>query len=330
MIMYPQSSALVSVIGKSFAESIIPYVFVFAIVIISAIVILFLAKWFRPLRFGWGLFLKEGWGAEIRKIGAFLKKDLKIMTAYRFSFFTRFPGIAFNLFYIVLFGSMFALLTPPQIAGYGGNFISYLLVGSVGWGLLWGIMSANATSLRTEMLSGTLESILLTPTKITTMVLADTISGIFSSLISIVFLLFVGWAFFGVTAFTSMSIYTIIIFILSALMMMGFGMIFGGLTIWIKAIGQTTSLIQGVAMFFCGVYFPITVLPGFLQPVAKFVPFYYPIEGLRRSLLAPQASEMMIYIGVILVCAVVFILLGLYTLRKGLAKAKKEGTLAFY
>jgi hypothetical protein len=47
MIMYPQSSVLVSVIGKSFAEFVIPYIFALAIVIVIAIVILLLAKWSR-------------------------------------------------------------------------------------------------------------------------------------------------------------------------------------------------------------------------------------------------------------------------------------------
>lgn len=113
-------------------------------------------------------------------------------------------------------------------------------------------------------------------------------------------------------------------------MMMGFGMVFGGLTIWMKNIGQTTPLIQSVAMFFCGVYFPIAVLPEYLQPVADYMPFYYSIEGLRRSLMPISTGELMEYVWKLLLFAVAFILLGLFALRKGLKKVQKHGSLAFY
>jgi ABC-type polysaccharide/polyol phosphate export permease len=114
-------------------------------------------------------------------------------------------------------------------------------------------------------------------------------------------------------------------------MMMGFGMIFSGLTIWLKNIGATTALLQNITMFFCGVYFPLAVLPEVARPVANYIPFYYSIEGLRRSLLpATPTSEMMFYTVVLLFLSVVFILIGLYTIHRGLLKAKKDGSLMFY
>ena len=73
-------------------------------------------------------------------------------------------------------------------------------------------------------------------------------------------------------------------------------------------------------MFFSGVYFPVSILPKYLQGVAKFVPFYYSIEGVRISIVSP--SEFIQYL--------VILILGIYSLRKGLEKAMKEGSLAFY
>ena len=126
------------------------------------------------------------------------------------------------------------------------------------------------------------------------------------------------------------NIYTLIIFILSAVLMMGFGMIFGGLTIWIKDIGETIPLLQSITTFFCGVYFPITALPH-LQGLAKFIPFYYSIESLRLSLV-PDVSETLLidYILKLFILSILFLIIGLLTVKIGLNKAKKEGSLSFY
>ena len=242
-----------------------------------------------------------------------------------------FLSVIFNLFYLVLFGSMFSSGVAPALDPYGGDFISYILIGSIGWGFLWSIMSATSSSLSTEMMLGTLESILVTRTKLFTMMVSYTVFGSFFGLLSVGILLLVGYFLFGVSIFASATIYTLIIFLLSTTMMMGFGMIFGGLTIWLKNIGETVPLLQSVFMFFCGVYFPITILPIFLQPLAKYLPFYYSIEGLRRSLIpSTPVSEMLSYAGILLVSSILFIALGIIVLHICLIKAKREGSLTFY
>jgi ABC-2 type transport system permease protein len=268
---------------------------------------------------------------EIRKIPAFVVRDFQLLFTYKLALSMELLNIVFNLFYFVLFGSLFASSSVPSLSEYGGNFISYLLVGSIGWGFLWSIMHATSTSLSLEMVMGPLESILITPTRLTTMIISYAVYGCFYGLITIAILMAVGFFLFGITVFGTASIYTIIIFALSIIMMTGFGMIFGGLTIWLKNIGQTIPLIQNIAMLFSAVYFPIVVLPGFLQPVAYFSPFYYSVEGLRKSLIpATQTSEITFYIIVLIFFTIASLVLGVFMLHRGLIKAKKDGSLAFY
>lgn len=266
---------------------------------------------------------------ELKKIGIFMKRDFRMLFTYKLAFFMSFISLIFNLFYMILFGSMFGSKNLQILSGE--SFVEYILIGSVGWGFLWSIMNTTAFSLKTEMMMGTLESVLLTPTKIYTMIIAYTIFGCFFGLISLVSIIAVGFFIFGISAFASANAFTLIIFVLSAIMMMGFGMIFSGLTIWLKNIGETIPLFQGIAMFFCGVYFPIAVLPEYLQPVAKFVPFYYSIQGIRKSLTTTiSTSELISYIGILLILAILFVIIGLIVLHKGLVKAKKDGSLSFY
>jgi ABC-2 type transport system permease protein len=268
---------------------------------------------------------------ELKKIPVFIKRDFQLLLSYKLAFFTSMLSSIFTIFYFVLFGSMFGNTTIALTVEEGGSFISYILVGSIGWGFMWTIMSITSSSLSTEMMLGTLESILVTPTKLITLMLSYTIFGGFFGLATIAVLMSIGYLVFGITVFASANIFTLIIFILSTMMMLGFGLIFGGLTIWLKNIGETVPLLQNIAMFFCGVYFPISVLPAFLQPVSKAVPFYYSIQGLRLSLIASTPTDELIHYTILLLeFSISFILFGIFVLRLGLAKAKKDGSLSFY
>jgi len=268
---------------------------------------------------------------ELMKIPAFVARDFQLLFTYKLALSMQLLNIVFNLFYFVLFGSLFVSSSVPSLSEYGGNFISYLLVGSIGWGFLWSIMHETSTSLSLEMVMGPLESILLTPTRLTTMIISYAVYGCFYGLITIAILMIVGFFLFGITVFGTASIYTLVIFILSMIMTTGFGMIFGGLTIWLKNIGQTILLIQNIAMLFSAVYFPIAALPNFLQPIAHFSPFYYSVEGLRKSLIpTTQTTEIMFYITILILLSILSLTVGFFVLHRGLIKAKKDGSLAFY
>ena len=263
---------------------------------------------------------------EIRKVGIFIKRDFKILLTYRLAFSALFLNMIFNLFYFILFGSMFGNKMPTPLEPYQQDFVSYLIVGSVGWSFLWSVMSASSISVRSEMMMGTLESLLLSSVKLTTLIVAYTIFGCLLGFISVSIIILVGYFMFN--AVIAINLYTLVILFLSTVMMTGFGMIFSGLTIWIKNIGDTIPLIQNITMFFSGVYFPITVLPSPLQKIAKFIPFYYSIEGMRISTVEP--SESLRYIIILIALSIIFVLVGLYSMKEGVKKAKRDGSLSFY
>ena len=269
---------------------------------------------------------------EIRKISVFIKRDFRVIYTYKIAFSMMFITVLINFFYMILFGSMFQAGVIPDLIPYGGDFISYILIGSIGWGFMWSIMSGTADSLRMEMQIGTLESILLTSTSIYTMVIAYTVFSAIFGFVSIIVLVVCGFALFGISVFATASIYTLIFLLLSIILMASIGMIFGGLTVWVKNIGDLVPLMQSITIFFCPVYFPITVLPyEFLQTIAKFVPFYYSLEGLRLSLIPGIPDSKLIEYALILAgLCIIFVIIGAYSLHRGLTKAKKDGSLSYY
>jgi len=268
---------------------------------------------------------------EFKKMFIFIKRDISILFTYKLALTTMFFGSFFQLFYLVLFGGMFGQRELDILAQHGGDFISYILVGSIGWGFLWSVMGSTSKSIRSEMKKGTLESILLTDTKLITIMAAYTIFGSLLGLLGITTLILVGYFVLGVTAFQSVSIYTGIIFLLSILLMMGLGMIAAGLTFKYKRIGDFIPIIQNLAMFVSGVYFPLAVLPRFLQPVGRYQPFYYAMQGLRLSILPEvPVGTVQFYVGILAAWVIGSIIVGYYILLYELKKAKEDGSLAHY
>ncbi len=268
---------------------------------------------------------------EIKKIPYFTARNFRMLYTYKLALFASVISVVFNLFYMILFGGMFGITNPESISQYQGNFISYILVGSIGWSFLWSILTATSGALTEEMRLGPFESILLTPTKIRTLMFSYSLYGCVIGLIVMSLLTLIGFLLFGISVFANTTIYTLLIFFLSIVMMLGFGMIFGGLTIWLKNIGLTVDLLRDIATFFCGVYFPVAVIPEVFQPIARYIPFYYSIEGLRLSLLeGTTVSEIMNYVFILVILSIVIVFIGLVVLRIGLNKAKKDGSLAYY
>jgi len=268
---------------------------------------------------------------EIKKIPYITARNFRMLYTYKLALSVSFISVVFNVFYMILFGGMFGVSNPETISQYQGNFISYLLVGSIGWSFLWSIMAATSDSLTEEMELGPFESILLTPTKVRTLMFSYSLYGCVIGLIVLIILTLVGFFLFGVSVFADASIFTVIIFILSIIMMLGFGMVFGGLTIWLKNIGVTVELLRDIATFFCGVYFPVAVIPEVFQPIARYFPFYYSITGLRLSLTSTTTlPQIMFYVYILFILSISITLIGLVILKIGLNKAKKDGSLAFY
>jgi ABC-2 type transport system permease protein len=266
----------------------------------------------------------------LRKLYVFIKRDFLMLFTYKFAMVFTYVQMIMNLFLFVLFARMFGGRMLPMLEQFGGDYIQYILVGSIGWGYLWSAMGAASGSIQQEMMRGTFEPIFLTPTSPFVIVMAYTIWGLLMGTVSMVVFLFFGLAVFNVEL-TGNATLAIILMTLSIVMMIGLGLMVAGLNVFLKQVGAFVSVIQGIAMFLCGVYFPLEVLPEIIQPLGKVLPMYYSIMGLRVAL-SEQASfsAIMQYFWILLILAVVCLTLGAYLFRKGLNRARKEGTLAYY
>jgi ABC-2 type transport system permease protein len=91
---------------------------------------------------------------------------------------------------------------------------------------------------------------------------------------------------------------------------------------------QLGFIAQGVLLVVSGVYYPVDVLPGWMQAVATVSPATYALEGIRHAILdGAGARAVWGDVWPLLVIGAVTIPLGLEVFRRGERYAKRHGKL---
>jgi ABC-2 type transport system permease protein len=91
---------------------------------------------------------------------------------------------------------------------------------------------------------------------------------------------------------------------------------------------QLGFMAQGVMLVVSGVYYPVSVLPGWMQAISRISPATYALRGIRHAILnGASAGAVWGDIWPLIVIGVVAIPLGLAVFRRGERYAKKHGKL---
>ena len=225
--------------------------------------------------------------SDLRAFQAILRREWRI--------FTRYPSWMIALFIWPLIFPMMYILTARALSGPDGSglavfmqktgasdFIGYIVIGTTVWMwqniVLWDV----GFSLRNEQMRGTLESNWLSPTWRFSYLLGHTGPQIISMLMFIGVTALEFGLIFGVKLHG--SVWMILLVMLAAIpSIYGLGFAFASLVITVKEANAFVFLIRGLVMIFCGITFPISLLPGWMQAVAKWLPQTYLIHGMRAA-----------------------------------------------
>jgi len=91
---------------------------------------------------------------------------------------------------------------------------------------------------------------------------------------------------------------------------------------------QMTNAAAAILLLISGVYYPISTLPNWLQPIAKLSPATYVIQGMRSCLIDGQATRTLLSTaGLLIASGLVVIAIGLVVFRYVETYAKRAGRL---
>ncbi len=269
--------------------------------------------------------------SEVRKLAAFVRRDLLEMLSYRLAFVSDWLSMIGQVIVFYFVGRM---VNPQTIAAYGGSQVSYIEFVAVGIAITTVIdvgLGKVISAVRQEQLYGTLEALLASPTASTTaqlglaaydMLYVPIRMTVFLVLVSVLFGANFTWTGLGPVA----------------LILLAFGPLVWGLGV-VSAAGVLTfrkgTLVVGFAGFAfavaSGIYFPVGVLPTWLQPLAEANPITVALNGMRDALLGTAGYRDVLPEFLQLVpIAVVCVIAGIVAWRAALRRERGLGTLGLY
>lgn len=211
----------------------------------------------------------------IKKIIAIVKKDFLIETSYKLSFlFSIFSVISTILVYFFI-DRMFGHRMTKYLEEFGVNYFSYVLVSMAFFSYIGVGIGSFSNRLRTEQLQGTLESIMLSPTKIYTILFGMELWNLIFATLDVLIYIILGIFLFKIN-FSHINIISVFVtLILTILSFSSLGIISAAFIIIFKRgnpFGWVINTLEGLVG---RVYFPVTVMPASLQILAKFLPITY-------------------------------------------------------
>src|ERR1043165_3303130 len=132
-----------------------------------------------------------------RRIFAFVARDFRLYVSYRMQFFLRILSVLTVVTTFFFISKIFAGFTDPQFTQWRDPLATWLPGLAVLNYFMTGFSSL-ANSIRQEQVQGTLESVLLTPINLPTIIVASSARGFLEQTFFSFPYLFFGWLFFNV------------------------------------------------------------------------------------------------------------------------------------
>ena len=113
----------------------------------------------------------------------------------------------------------------------------------------------------------------------------------------------VGVFVFGATI--ALTVWLLQFFILGPVMFCSLGMLVGTISKSVETASVIGNIITFPMMFLSGTFFPLSIMPQYLQSVAHVLPLFYIVEGLNSVMVYGNIGAALIDIAVTFVIALV-------------------------
>jgi ABC-2 type transport system permease protein len=269
--------------------------------------------------------------AGLTKVWAFVTRDFKLQVSYRLAFLLQSFGILFTVASFYFVALLFGEAAAPHLQEYGGDYFAFVLVG-IAFVRYQGVaMSTFAATIRRGQMMGTLEAMLVTPTRLSTVLVSSSLWNFaFTSLQVLVYLL-LGAFLFGADLGQTNLVAAMVIQVLTILAFSGMGILSASFTMVFKRGDPINFLFGSVSTLLGGVLYPVTVLPGWLQPVSYLIPLTYSLRAMRRAILTGDSlSALSPDLLALSLFAAVLLPVSFLAFRYAVKRAKIEGSLTQY
>jgi ABC-2 type transport system permease protein len=203
--------------------------------------------------------------------------------------------------------------TRTSILAKKYRFIEFFVPGIIAMTVmsasLFGAVNVNA-ELRQK---GVLRKLSTTPITRSDWILSNILYQFILAALATVVILLVSYTVFHVSL--QINVWLPVFVVLDVFAFVGLGMMLTRVAKDAESAAAAANAFMFPMMFLSGTFFPVEMMPGFLQKVARVLPLYYVNEGLRASMVSGDNMAAMRYAAVIAVFAAAVFVLGMMTTR---------------
>ena len=206
------------------------------------------------------------------------------------------------------------------VSGSGGSYIEFMIPGLLMMTMITSVMTGLPRAIAYERDVGTLSGFLVAPIHRISIIAGKVLGHVIQGLIQGVSSLILAILLFGIT------IHGNILWVLLTLFLGVFS--FVGLGIVLTSVAedeQTASMIMMTLtmpmLFLSGIFFPIQMMPSFMQTIAYCLPFTYAIDAIRRIMIFGVAlTSVGVDLLVMISFGVVMLLIAIPTFNRAMTR----------
>jgi ABC-type multidrug transport system permease subunit len=260
-------------------------------------------------------------------MAAVVKRDFQITRSYRLAFLLDLVFGALNLAVFFFISRTFKGVHGVDLHGAP----SYFAFAAVGIAITVVIDAASvglANRVREEQLTGTLEVLLTQPVTIAELAFGLAGFPFLFALSRAAMYLIAAAALTDVNVHTSSAVGFVAVLLASGAAFAALGVLLGALVLLIKRADILIGMVVFGMGLVSGAFFPVHVLPNWLEPIGRVVPTRFAFDGLRAAMFRGDGWQTDAL--VLLAFGVLGVPVAIWAFTQALAISKRSGTLTQY
>lgn len=263
-----------------------------------------------------------------RAILALAYRDYAVNRTYRLGFILDFGfGFANLVVFYFISRTVQGVGDLDRLNG-APSYFAFVAIGIALSGVITAAAAGLAQQLREEQLSGTLEMLVVQPVGISGLAIGLAAWPFAFAMLRAALYILVGGGLLGISFRETDWFGFVVVLITAAAAFSGLGIFLGALVLVVKRGGAVVGLLVFVLGALSGAYFPLAVLPGWLEAIGTVLPTQHAFSGLRNATFigTDWAGSAL----VLLAFAAVTVPLALLAFHFALRHTRRAGTLNQY
>lgn len=235
----------------------------------------------------------------IKRISAYFKVQMKTYIAEKSAIFV---SLIFPIMMIFIFGS----IMPP-------DYLDTVIPGLIGFSILSDSLFAVTSMSAKYRLTKIFSQLSLTPLKRSEWLISVFIWHLIIAVVS--FFLIIGIGHFAFSAKIVLNGWIPPFIFFGTLLFVSLGLLIGTVAKTMESASVISNAIGFPMMVLTGTFFPVTLLPHYLQEAVKVLPLYYFVQGLEKIMVTGEFFEGMLFLAVLVLLSIGFFVAGTYLFK---------------